>query len=623
MDTTAASKSLRRVSAWALAICLAGLGAACGGGDSGAELPATASGTATLGSLGGSLGSAEGVRITVPAGAMAAEVTLRVARDTTGLHAALAGGTPDPGKAVALSPTYAMTPHGTTFLRPVELRIPIDKAAAAGPGLLVALRTDPDRPGWDVLPIQAVENGEAVVAITSFSYYRVVRIVTLPQQLPNTLPVPPRLEMSMTLGGVSPANFNLTNSSGDWTSATAYRRLYGSIANRSDSLRLSGRVVGLPASCAHIVLAGNASTTLNPTAADTQGGGYVGFNGIAEPVFAEVVATQGVNTTGGVQRSTLDFQFDIGIDNAPYKAQLYANLRSRNLGGATPPVALSFNAFARCTTPVDLGGGLVLQNWKITPGLEQLPWDPTFPDALLFDDKRWAWNTILFTTDYLPQGFITHPQAVTVAAGTAAAFSTSAWPVPVGEQRIEWWRSDNDGVSWSRVRTTLVPVSATADTYTIAATALGDHNALLRARLCAVPRTATPAEACTDGIAARLNVLQGVTAASFSQQPRPVLVRSGQTASFSVAVEGAPAPTLRWQARPANSSGAWADVSTGSGAATLSYTTAALSLGDNGLQLRAVASNGVGDVGSVPVTVSVSDVDVAPSISAQPAPLSV
>lgn len=625
MNTTRKVTWVRRTLGWGSMICLAAWLAGCGGGGSGADAgqPSVDTGGVTIGASGGTVSSAEGVRITVPAGSLSDAVTLRVARDTTGLNAALADGTPDPDKAVALSSTYSMTPHGTTFARPVELRIPIDAAAAAGPGLLVALRTDPGKPGWDVLPIQAVENGEAVIAITSFSFYRVVKIVTLPQQLPNSLPVPPKLEMSMTLGGAAATNFNLTNSSGDWTSATAYRRLFGTIANRSDSLRLSGRLVGLPASCANIALAGNAATTQNPTAADTQGGGFVGFNGIAEPVFAELMATQGVDTTGGVQRTTLDFAFDINIDNAPYKAQLYQNLRSRNLTGATPPVSLSFNAFARCTTPVDLGGGVVLQNWKITPGIEQLPWDPIFPDSLLFDDKRWTWNTILFTTDYLPQGFVTHPQPVTVAAGTPASFSTSAWPVPVGEQRIEWWRSDDDGASWSRVRTTIVPVNATADTYTIAATASTDHHALLRARLCAVPRTATPAETCTDGIAARLNVLQGVTAASFSQQPRPVLVRSGQTASFSVAVEGVPAPTLRWQARPANSNGAWADVGTGSGAATPSYTTAALSLGDNGLQLRAVANNVVGDVGSVPVTVSVSDVDVAPSISSQPAALSV
>ena len=86
---------------------------------------------ATIGAAGGSVVSEDGVRITVPAGSLADTLTLRIARDTSGLNAALASGTPDPDKAVALSPTYAMTPHGTTFTQPVELRIPIDGADAA------------------------------------------------------------------------------------------------------------------------------------------------------------------------------------------------------------------------------------------------------------------------------------------------------------------------------------------------------------------------------------------------------------------------------------------------------------------------------------------------------------
>ena len=80
---------------------------------------------------------------------------------------------------------------------------------------------------------------------------------------------------------------------------------------------------------------------------------------------------------------------------------------------------------------------------------------------------------------------------------------------------------------------------------------------------------------------------------------------------------------MRWQSRAANSSGAWADVGSGSGAATLNYTTTPLTAPDNGLQLRALANNLVGDVASVSVTVSVSDIDVPPTIASQPAALSV
>lgn len=602
-----------------LVVCLVAWMAGCGGGSGGDSSggggqAAATPGAATIGAAGGTVSSAEGVRIIVPAGGLADPITLRIARDTTGLNAALAGSTPQPDKAVALSPIFAMTPHATTFAQPVELRIPIDMAAAAGPGTLVALHADPGGAGWDVLPIKAVENGEAVVSISSFSFYKIVKITKL-QLLPTVPAAPPKLEMSVTLGGAAPTDFLQNHDT------TVYRRLFGTLHTRTETLRLSGHVVGLPAACSQIAFVGRVGpTTVENVAANTVGGGFA-FDPYT--VFAEVTATPGTDTTGGVSRPTLDFALDINAANAPYKADLYKILRTSNINGPTPPVILSFNAFARCTTPVDMGGGILVQTFKIGPG--QLTPSTSVPGASVFDLGNWLWTTILFTAEsqYMPQGYISHPDAVSAPVGAAASFSTSAWPVPLGEQRIEWWRSDNEGTSWTRVRTTIVPIEATTDTYTLDPVAQTDHNALFRARLCAVPRTVRQDEICVDGIAARLTVLQGVVAASFSQQPRALLVRSGQTASVSAMVAGAPSPAVRWQSRPANSGGAWADVATGSGAATANYTTAPLALADNGIQLRAVANNLAGDVASVPVTVSVSDIDVAPSIVSQPAALSV
>ncbi|HEX3139573.1 MAG TPA: hypothetical protein VHQ87_05945, partial [Rhizobacter sp.] len=130
---------MRKWLRWALAVCLAtGLAACGGGGDDAPPPPANPSGTATVGTAGGTLASDDGVRLTVPPGSLGETITLRVARDTTDLNPALQGGTPQPDKAVALSPIYSLTPHGTSFAQPVELRIPIDTAAASGPGLLVA-----------------------------------------------------------------------------------------------------------------------------------------------------------------------------------------------------------------------------------------------------------------------------------------------------------------------------------------------------------------------------------------------------------------------------------------------------------------------------------------------------
>ncbi|TXC66782.1 hypothetical protein FSC37_16125 [Piscinibacter aquaticus] len=146
-----------------------------------------------------------------------------------------------------------------------------------------------------------------------------------------------------------------------------------------------------------------------------------------------------------------------------------------------------------------------------------------------------------------------------------------------------------------------------------------DNGALFRARACFTPADATPPP-CVTSNATQLVVLQSGGVPEISVPPTSVLVRTGQTASFSATVIGAPAPTLQWQSRAANSAGAWSDVA---GATGSTYTTAALGPADNGRQIRVVASNAAGSVASTPVTVSVSDTDVAPTITTQPATLSV
>ena len=610
-----------RVAAAALTASLLLMGAGCGGGGGGGgettPTPAVVvPDTATVGAAGGSLAHADGVKLSVPPGALATPLTLRVARDTTGMNAALLGVAPDPGKSVDLSPTYAMTPHGTAFAEPVELRIPLDAAALNGPGMLAVLRTEPGRGDWQLIPVAKVEGGAAVVQINGFSFYKAVRVVALPVQIPGIPPAPPLLEMSATLGGAGPESYTIPSTA---FPNNVHRRLYGEITSRAQTLRYEGRVTGLPATCSTVRLGGMVRASRGAARGEDAPTNF----GPGQSDFATLQATSGTTVTNGVTRPTLSFSHDLNIDNAPFKAEVFNSLRAASNTGATPTMVLGFNAWAHCSTPVDLGGGNVLGAWQITPGITQLPPEPALPGAVRFDDKGWAVNAVLYKVDYLPQGYISHPADVTVAAGASASFSTSAWPTPVGEQRLEWWRSNNDGASWTRVRTSLVPVSDTADTFTLAPVASTDHNALFRARLCTVPRQANVAEACVDGLAARLSVLQGTVAASFTQQPRALLVRTGQTASLGVQVAGLPAPTLRWQSRPANSAGAWSDVATGTGAATPNYTTPPLTLADNGLQLRAVASNSAGEVASLAVSVSVSEVDVAPTLQTQPAALNV
>ena len=208
-------------------------------------------------------------------------------------------------------------------------------------------------------------------------------------------------------------------------------------------------------------------------------------------------------------------------------------------------------------------------------------------------------------------------------------------PAPTAANRavIDWQRSDDNGGSWRAVARSYQdeanpnPVGeGLAWKYWsvrhgfIAASA--DQGALLRVHACYTPPD-VPAPACVVGPSTRLNVLQQSALPALVTAPRSVLVRSGQTASLSAAAGGLPAPTLQWQTRGANANGAWINVSGGTGGATGNYTTAVLSTADNGTQYRVVASNALGSAESAPVTVSVSDLDVAPSVTTQPAPLNV
>ena len=77
--------------------------------------------------------------------------------------------------------------------------------------------------------------------------------------------------------------------------------------------------------------------------------------------------------------------------------------------------------------------------------------------------------------------------------------------------------------------------------------------------------------------------------------------------------------TLRWQTRAANSSGDWTDIAGATGASQHRRARPA----DNGRQFRVTAANAASNIESPPVTVSVSDADVAPTVTTQPASIAV
>ncbi|MBC8055752.1 MAG: hypothetical protein H7Y61_04175 [Rhizobiales bacterium] len=240
------------------------------------------------------------------------------------------------------------------------------------------------------------------------------------------------------------------------------------------------------------------------------------------------------------------------------------------------------------------------------------------------------------------------PTELDVVAGTTAALEavlsggasavrngTVTNPPPTAADRavVDWQRSDDNGDSWRAVTRSYeheAEPNPAGDGYPwrywrvrhrfVAASS--DQGALFRVHACYAPPD-VPAPPCVSGPATRLNVLQQSALPAIIDAPRSVLVKTGQTASFFATAEGAPAPTLQWQTRPANSTGAWVAAGTGPGGTTASYTTPPLGLADNGMQFRIIAKNALGSAESAGVTVSVSDLDVAPVVTTQPAPLSV
>ncbi len=148
-----------------------------------------------------------------------------------------------------------------------------------------------------------------------------------------------------------------------------------------------------------------------------------------------------------------------------------------------------------------------------------------------------------------------------------------------------------------------------------------DQGALIRAHACYTPPTWRSAALC-DGSATRINVLQHSALPAIVDAPRSVLVRTGQTANFSVTVSGLPAPTLHL-ANTRRQLDRRLDRPDRRGRQLLTTPRRAMALADNGIQYRVLATNAMGSTASTAVTVSVSDLDVAPSITTQPANLSV
>jgi alpha-tubulin suppressor-like RCC1 family protein len=119
----------------------------------------------------------------------------------------------------------------------------------------------------------------------------------------------------------------------------------------------------------------------------------------------------------------------------------------------------------------------------------------------------------------------------------------------------------------------------------------------------------------TDGAAHTIAVAIPATAAPVvTQQPANVAVVEPANATFTAAANGAPAPTVQWQAS-IDGGATWSDVA---GATALSYATPPTTVGQSGTQYRAVFTNSQGQVASAAASLIVTLPQATPAFSTQP-----
>lgn len=178
------------------------------------------------------------------------------------------------------------------------------------------------------------------------------------------------------------------------------------------------------------------------------------------------------------------------------------------------------------------------------------------------------------STNTMPS-FTTQPVGQSVVAGSTATFSASVAGTPA--PTLQWQRSGNGGTSWTDIG------AATGSNYTTSATVAGDDGAQFRL-------VATNSEGSSTSNAVTLTVTAANSAPVFTTQPQDASVAAGDSAHFSVAASGVPAPTFQWQLSTDGGS-SWNNIN---GATAASYDTPAVAGGDSGRQFRAVGSNSEG-----------------------------
>lgn len=601
----------------------------CGGGGGGGQ-PATSpppadpnAASTTVGSAGGTVANAAGVSLTIPAGALPADTTIRIAKDATGAPTLPT----DPGLR-AVGDTLALTPHGSTFSSDVTLSVPAPSVTLASNEQLALAKAQPGGQ-WEILDTTQ-QSGQLVAQVKSFSFVVVV-VVSYP------LPVYQLAPLDLQVG--SP-----TCDGGPCSS-------YQGLGPTAISVPVSSNGGQLPSSC---------GSSKRPAVAITFNRWFLGSNLGPTTITVEM-------PTAGVKNAGVTLPMPSNGVSISFKRLCTPGGAGYSSGGGSFPIRWSF-ASGRTSD-----GALYIYQWpqsstavagtatQLTaqllvnrPNVTSLPvtndqegevhWEssrdggqswrsegysreadgtrqplttstPSFPDWLVWASSHgitptladngslWrlkaCWVDVTVTTPTLcvtssplaltvlpsadPPGYSQQPRDMTVLVGQTASFTAVAQASPA----ISGWqwqsRSANSTGAWADI------AGATAATYTTPVLGLADNGTQYRALV-------SNAAGSTASDTVTTSVSDAAVAPSFTSQPLPLAVITGSEAVFAVSARGTEGLSYQWRKDGTAIAGA--------NASTLKLP--ATSLADAGAY-SVVVANAVGSITSQDAALTVSN----------------
>ena len=644
---------------WVLAAVLVG----CGGGDSEPSAPATGSGSATIGAAGGVVTGEDGAAVRFPANALAADVTVRIAKDGTGAP-------PLPPVATAAGAVYMITPHGGAFEEPVEVSIPVDPADVAGDGQLLLVTAEPGDTQWRVLSGASYYDGKMRAPVMRFSFFQTIRLVN---QIMPTLVT--KIDGGNNIGGTGitriSALANLPFPRDDYDNSVRPTNFLVAELSMPTLITHAGAVaVGglspptpLSTTCRPVDYGHNAMSFRFTRQGSEVFSPRVGHRAVVPrepwprfPGDGGALAFTDETTIGrsggfpgfgaihyyGNESPRISGFYD---SNPPTQAQIDAVAATQHRT-YPPPLTLPIgNVYAMPTAADNATDNLYTWSGNVW-------WEPTQNGSVRVDAA--IMTTCGLLLEAVPIAFrlaappITRtyryvlPESSSYYVEAAEASEVSMYFGLRDAGQRDGWSFGDAGftyrVEYSPNPTTTawqpVPLSAvTRESFTAAnCTYCSQYSQAVGVRVSF--SAVQPSQAgfyrvfscsdagCFDGQAAQLVVLRAPP--TISAQPVGQTVQVGETASFTVGMSGAPLPALQWQKRSVAAAAfgflAWTNID---GATAATYTTPPLAAADTATQYRVWVSNALGGLASDAAMLVVVEQFTPPVIQSQPGNLNV